>query len=87
MSGAERDMVSVLLDQPGTAQGIEQNVAFLVRARRRKMLLGIEHPRFGAIIRLGQLCFAGRCAFPDALRGHIHVISQHFPIPLFLFLV
>ena len=80
-------MVPILLDQPGSAQGIEQNVAFLVRARRRKMLLGIEHPRFGAIIRLCQLCFAGGSAFPYTLRGHIHVISQHFPIPLFLFLV
>ena len=27
------------------------------------------------------------CAFPYAFRGHIHVISQHFPIPLFLILV
>ena len=80
-------MVPILLNQPCSAQGVEQNVAFLVGARRRKMLLGIEHSRFGAIIGLCQLCFAGRCAFPDAFWGHIHVISQHFPIPLFLLLV
>ena len=45
-------MVPILLDQSGSAQGVEQNVAFFVGAGSGKMLLGIEHSRFGAIIGL-----------------------------------
>ena len=80
-------MDSILLDQSCSAQGIKQNVAFLIGAGGGKMLLSVEHTCFGAVIGLCQLGFAGCCAFPYAFRGHIHVISQHFPIPLFLILV
>ena len=84
LPGAEHHMAFPLLDEPCTPEGIKQDVTFLICPGGGKMLLGIEHPRFGAIIRLDQLCFAGRCAFPYTLRGHIHVVGQHFLFPLFL---
>ena len=87
LPGAEHHMAFPLLDEPCTPEGIKQKVAFFIGAGGGKMLLGIEHPRLGAVIGLCQLCFAGGSAFPYTLRGHIHVVGQHFPFPLFLFLV
>ena len=77
-------MAFPLLDEPCTPEGIKQKVAFFIGAGGGKMLLGIEHPRLGAVIGLCQLCFSGGSAFPYTLRGHIHVVGQYFPFPLFL---
>ena len=77
-------MAFPLLDEPCPTEGVEQQIAFFIGPGGGKMLLGVKRSRLGAVIGLCQLCFAGGSAFPYTLRGHIHVISQHFPVPHFL---
>ena len=84
LPGAEYHMAFPLLDQPCTPEGVKQKVAFFIGAGGGKVLLSVKHPCLGAVIGLCQLCFAGGGALPNAFRGHIHVVGQHFPIPLFL---
>jgi len=84
LPGAEHHMAFPLLDEPCTPEGIKQDVTFLICPGGGKMLLGVKHSRLGAVVGLCQLCFAGGSAFPDAFRGHIHVVGQHFLFPHFL---
>ena len=84
LPGAEHHMAFPLLNEPCTPEGVKQDITLLICAGSGKMLLGVKHPSFGAVIGLGQLCLAGGGALPQAFRGHIHVISQHVPAPLFL---
>ena len=78
---AQQHPVIPLLNQPRAAQGVEEQVALLVRAGGRKMPLRQILPRLGAYIRLPHRGRARRRPQPDTFRQDIHRVGQHVHPP------
>ena len=73
----EAYILSSLMHDAGTAEGIEEQIAVLARARGREIAQGIEAACFRAPEGLAALKLARRRADPLALAFHVKRIGKH----------